>query len=61
MIDFANAFAEFSFQLLGDTGEGDRFQDVIVDDFIAVSERFMDTKFVFVWGDCLSGRLLKMH
>ncbi len=48
--DFANV-TSFSFQVLGDTGEGDRSQDVIADDFAQMPNDFPDSQFGMILGD----------
>ena len=51
MIDAFQDADTFSFQLIGDTGEGDNSQLVIAGDFNKMPQRYPDTQFAIILGD----------
>ncbi|GEM_PF-4801184 len=51
MIDRFQDAETFSFQLIGDTGEGDNSQLVMASDFTKMPQRYPDTRFAIILGD----------
>ncbi|RME02122.1 MAG: hypothetical protein D6814_00200, partial [Calditrichaeota bacterium] len=51
LIDAFKDVEDFSFQLVGDSGEGDQSQNVLVEELERMPQRYPDTKFMIMLGD----------